>query len=84
MIPAITVALCVPFVPIRIVLSSPATPTFPISMSLLPVVRFRPARYPIAMLLLPVVLPASALSPEAVLLLPVVLSKSASYPEAVL
>ena len=41
--PAIKVACCVPLVPMRMVLDSPATPGLPISILLLPVVRFRPA-----------------------------------------
>src|SRR5438477_12838587 len=54
--PAIKVPLCVPFVPIRILADSPATPLWPISMLLLPVVRLLPALYPREMLEEPLVL----------------------------
>src|SRR5262245_40681153 len=70
--------------PMRIVLDSPATPGLPISILLLPVVRFRPHPWPNAMLSPPVVLFTSALQPMAVLLPPVVLRKSALIPLAVL
>ena len=84
LIPAMYVLDCLPPVPIRIVLASPATPTLPISILLLPVVRCEPAERPKAMLLLPVVLLASAALPKAVLALPVVLPVSAETPVAVL
>jgi hypothetical protein len=60
----------------RILPDSPATPALPISMLLLPVVKFKPALKPIAMLLLPVVLLTSASTPSAVLDVPVVLLRS--------
>ena len=74
--PAMKAAVCVPFVPIRILADSPATPPLPISMLLLPVVRFAPALVPTAVLLLPVLL-RSALVPSAVLLPPLILKCSA-------
>ncbi len=58
--------------PMRVVLDSPATPTLPISILLLPVVRSAPAKGPNAMFLLPMVLLKSARKPLAVLPLPVV------------
>jgi len=64
--------------PIRMVLDSPATPGLPMSMLLLPVVRFIPALTPTAMLFEPVLLFRSASEPTAVLVLPAVLYKSAS------
>ena len=84
LMPAMKVAVCVPWVPMRMVLDSAAAPALPISMLLLPVVRLNPALRPSPMLLLPVVLKASALSPAAVLKLPVVLCSSACSPSAVL
>jgi len=51
----------------RIVLASAATPAFPISISLLPVVRFSPALEPMAILDEPVILLARALVPVTVL-----------------
>src|SRR5436309_10831566 len=85
-------------VPIRM-LASAATPKLPMSMLLLPVVRFTPAPKPNAMLrsplLLtnapvplavfnaPVVLPLSAAKPVAVLSLPIMLFSSATLPVAV-
>src|SRR5882672_11484776 len=82
--PAMNAAACVPAVPIRMVLDSPAIPVLPMSILLLPVVRLDPARVPSAMLLPPVVLDSRALTPLAVLLLPVVFLKSALPPLAVL
>src|SRR6516164_9188495 len=83
-IPAIYVAICTACVPMRIVLASKATPTLPISILLLPVVRLAPARLPTAMLDEPVVLFWSAPAPLAVLSKPVRLFKSAVSPVAVL
>jgi len=40
LIPAIKVLVCAPLVPMRMVFDSAATPRFPISMLLFPVVRF--------------------------------------------
>ena len=74
-IPAMKVFVCVPDLPIRIVLASPATPSAPISMLLLPVVRLAPAWLPTAMLDEPVLLFKSAFNPSAVLSWPVVLKK---------
>src|SRR5438552_18195239 len=71
--PATKVIVCVPAVPMRIVLDSPAAPALPISRLLLPVVRFTPADWPRAMLEPPVVLLSNALAPSAVLFIPVVL-----------
>src|SRR5437016_284462 len=76
--------VCVPPVPMRMVLDSPATLGLPISMLLLPVVRFVPAATPSAMLLPPVALLNSAFTPVAVLSLPVELKTSALAPVAVL
>src|SRR5205085_2757342 len=82
-IPAIKVAIWVALLPMRIVLDSPATPTLPKSMLLLPVVRFAPALLPTAMLNEPVLF-ASASKPLAVLLLPFELPMSAQKQLAVL
>jgi hypothetical protein len=88
-IPAMKVAVCRVGNPMRMVLDSPATSmetlpsASPMSMLLLPVVRFKPARLPKAMLLLPVVLLLRALNPSATLFVPVVLFTSASTPLAV-
>src|SRR5437773_6762307 len=71
--PAIKVPLCVPFVPIRILADSPATPLWPISMLLLPVVRLLPALYPRAMLEEPPWLLESVHAPSAVFEVPVLL-----------
>src|SRR5437870_10248 len=84
LMPAIKVAFCMPVVPIRILLDSPATPASPMSMLFLPVVRFPPAETPNAMLKLPVVLLKSALSPMAMLSAPIVLLTRALRPLAVL
>jgi len=71
-IPAMKVAVCRVGNPMRMVLDSPATSmetlpsASPMSMLLLPVVRFCPAKNPRAMLLLPVVLLTSAKVPTAV------------------
>ncbi len=59
-IPWIKADVCVPLLPIRMVLDSPATPSAAMSMLLLPVVRLEPAEDPKAMLLLPVVFLLSA------------------------
>ena len=75
--PAIYVAVWVPWVPMRMVLASPATPRFPISILLSPVVRLLPAKLPNAMLSLPVVLAKSAKIPLAVFHAPIVLFWSA-------
>src|SRR5947207_7890292 len=78
--PATKVFVCVPLLPMRIVLDSPATPALLISILLLPVVRFSPAEIPNAVLLLPLVLLTSASTPLAVLWLTVVLLGSALSP----
>src|SRR5438105_658718 len=85
-IPAIKVDFCVPCLPIRMVLASPAAPSTlaPISMLLLPVVRLPPALLPSPMLLLPLVLLFSAWKPAEVLSCPVVLFSEADRPSPVL
>ena len=83
LMPAIKVALCTAGSPMRMAFDSAATPTFPMSRLLLPVVRFKPALIPNAMLLPPVLL-TSASIPLATLPLPVVLLMSAPAPMAVL
>src|SRR5207248_509446 len=83
-IPATKVDFCMPCLPMRIVLASPATPALPISMLLLPVVRLVPARLPRPILDDPVVLCWRAPSPAARLLLPLVLWNKAAVPVAVL
>ncbi|PYK44814.1 MAG: hypothetical protein DME53_07085 [Verrucomicrobia bacterium] len=75
LMPAIKVFVCVPLVPMPMVLKS-LVPTLPISILLLPVVRLKPAEAPNAMLLLPVVFRLSALEPMAVLSKPVVLLRT--------
>ena len=80
--PAMYVAVCVPFVPRRIVLDSAETPRLPISILLSPTTRSLPASNPRAMLLLPIEL-KSALVPSAVLLLPLTLLTRAPNPVAV-
>jgi hypothetical protein len=67
------VAVCVPTVPRRMNPVSAATPWWPISMLLFPVVRLYPADAPIAILPPPVVLLKSAFTPIAVFGVPVVL-----------
>src|SRR5436190_23033693 len=69
--------VCLPSLPIRVVPSSPATPSFEMSMLFEPLVRFSPAEGPIATFSLPVVLEESVRSPIATFSLPPVLSKSA-------
>src|SRR5438045_2741937 len=82
--PAINAEVCVPWVPILIVLSSPPAPALLMSMLLLPVVRFVPALPPSAVLLLPVALEPRALTPTAELKAPVVLLVSIEGPTATL
>jgi len=84
LIPAIKHAVCVPPVPIRMVLDSPATPLFPISMLLSPVVRLDPACAPIAVLLLPVVLAFNASVPKPAFPVPVMVKLPALIPTNVL
>ena len=60
LMPAIKVLVWVPCMPTRIVLASAATPTLPMWILLLPIVRLLPALTPTAMLELPVVLRKSA------------------------
>jgi hypothetical protein len=80
-----TVFVCVPDLPMRIVFDSPARPLTlaPISMLLLPVVRFEPAWSPMTVFTAPVVLALSASKPMAVLPISLLL-RSAKPPIAVL
>lgn len=82
-IPWTKVFVWTPLLPTRIVFASPAAPSAPIAMLLLPVVRESPAFGPSAMLLSPLVLLESALEPMPVLPIPVVLWASALNPLAV-
>jgi hypothetical protein len=78
------VPVAVDDLPMRITPDSPATPGAPISMLLLPVVRFMPAVPPTPMLNEPVVVVLRAPVPMAVFRKPVMFRKSAFGPVAVL
>ena len=78
LIPAMKLAVCVAAVPMRMMPDSPATPRSPMSILLLPVVRFMPASKPTAMLLLPVLRFEAARVPKAVFWKPLVLFVSAA------
>src|SRR5437764_134434 len=96
LMPAMNVVLWVPCLPIRMVLASPATPRWKMSILLLSVVGLIPvlernarllltnATEPVAVLLSPMVLLANAAEPVAVLSFAVVLWLNAWLPVAVL